>query len=172
MKNVKDYQLKKCIFMETEEFDRIIKTVFGNNYEAEFSLEGIDVSSDEDGLTCEEINEGLSKYFDVEVTFTHIDDCDNIGVWICYKEKFKNNSLTEYEKLKWGEENGASTIEIALLDEFKQIPKDRFYHGVACSIPNTNFIRVFYGSDNGVDDKIVTINFFNKNFKVTNIIFG
>lgn len=86
MKNVKDYQLKKCIFMETEEFDRIIKTVFGNNYEAEFSLDGIDVSSDEDGLTCEEINEGLSKYFDVEVTSTHIDDCDCVGVWICYKE--------------------------------------------------------------------------------------
>ena len=69
MKNVKDYQLKKCIFMETEEFDRIIKTVFGNNYEAEFSLDGIDVSSDEDGLTCEEINEGLSKYFDVSCDY-------------------------------------------------------------------------------------------------------
>ena len=32
----------------------------------------------------------LSKYFDVEVTSTHIDDCDYIGVWICYKEKEEN----------------------------------------------------------------------------------
>jgi hypothetical protein len=86
MKNVKDYQLKKCIFMETEEFDNIIKSIFGENYEAEFSLEGIDVSSEFDGLTNEELNEGLSSYFDVTVTSVHIDDCDEIGVWVCYKE--------------------------------------------------------------------------------------
>ena len=86
MKNIKDYQLKKCIFMETEEFDKVIKKVFGDEFETEFSLEGMDVFSGIDGLTSEEINEGLSKYFDVEVTSTHIDDCDCIGVWICYKE--------------------------------------------------------------------------------------
>ena len=86
MKNVKDYQLKKCIFMETEEFDKIIKSIFGENYEAEFSLDGIDVSSEFDGLTNEELNEGLSSYFDVTVTSVHIDDCDEIGVWVCYKE--------------------------------------------------------------------------------------
>lgn len=90
MKNVRESQLKKCIFMETEEFDIIIKEVFGEEYEANFSLEGIDVCSEDNGLSCEEINEGLSKYFDVEVTSTHIDDCDYIGVWICYKEKEEN----------------------------------------------------------------------------------
>ena len=32
MKNMENYQLKKCIFMETEEFDRVIKTYNYCNY--------------------------------------------------------------------------------------------------------------------------------------------
>lgn len=87
MKNVKDYQLKKCIFMETEEFNRIIKTVFGEEFEADFGLDGISVWSRAEGLSEKEINEGLSKYFDVIVTSVHVDDFDDIGVWICYIEK-------------------------------------------------------------------------------------
>lgn len=87
MKNVKDYQLKKCIFMETEEFNGIIKTVFGNEFEADFGLDGISVWSRAEGLSEKEINEGLSKYFDVTVTSVHVDDFDDIGVWICYIEK-------------------------------------------------------------------------------------
>ena len=79
---------------------------------------------------------------------------------------------TEYEKLKWGEESGATDIEIALLDKYKQVPQDKFYHGVACSITNSNFVRVFYGSEDGSDDKIISPNVFNKKFKVTNIIFN
>ncbi len=86
MKNVKDYQLKKCILMETEEFDRIVKSVFGNEYDAEFSMEGIIVNKEFESLSDDELNEGLSKYFDTAVTSVHVDDCDNIGVWIVYKE--------------------------------------------------------------------------------------
>ena len=86
MKNVKDCQLKKCIFMETEEFNRIIKTVFGNEFEADFGLEGISVWSKAEGLSEKEINEGLSDYFDVTVTSVHADDFDDMGIWICYIE--------------------------------------------------------------------------------------
>lgn len=86
MKNVMEYQLKKCIFMETEDFDRVIKTVFGEEFEADFGLDGISVWSRAEGLSEKEINEGLSKYFDVTITSVHIDDFDDIGVWICYKE--------------------------------------------------------------------------------------
>ena len=86
MKNVKDYQLKKCIFMETEEFDGIIKMIFGEEFEADFGLDGISVGSSTKGLSEKEINEGLSGYFDTIVTSVHIDDFDDIGVWICYIE--------------------------------------------------------------------------------------
>jgi hypothetical protein len=81
-----------------------------------------------------------------------------------------NTFLTEFEKVCWAEENEANTIEIALLDEFKQVPKNLFYHGCASTI-NNKFIKVYYGSDDGRDDKIVSKNIFNKKFKVTNIIF-
>lgn len=86
MKNVMEYQLKKCIFMETEDFDKVIKAVFGEEFEADFGLDGISVWSRAEGLSEKEINEGLSKYFDVTITSVHIDDFDDIGVWICYME--------------------------------------------------------------------------------------
>lgn len=82
----------------------------------------------------------------------------------------KNTTLTEFEKLCWAEKNGAHTIEITLLDKFKQVPEDLFYHGCAYTI-NNKFLRVFYGSEDGSDDKIVSKNIFNKKFKVTNILF-
>lgn len=43
MKNIKDYQLKKCIFMEPEEFNKVIKTIFGEGFEADFGLDGLTV---------------------------------------------------------------------------------------------------------------------------------
>lgn len=98
MKNVKDYQLKKCIFMETEEFDRIIKTVFGEEFEADFGLDGISVWSRAEGLSEKEINEGLSEYFDATITSVHVDDFDDMGVWICYIEKgYPHPRYTEKE---------------------------------------------------------------------------
>lgn len=84
MKNVKSYQLKKCIFMVVEEFNEVIKSVFGEQFETDFSLDGISVWSKAEGLEDADINKGLSEYFDVTVTSVHIDDCDYIGVWICY----------------------------------------------------------------------------------------
>ena len=90
MKNVKDYQLKKCIFMETEEFDKIIKKLFGDKVEVELSLDGMWIG--ENGDDCietpfEEVAEKLASYFEVDkITSIHMDDCDEIGVWICYKE--------------------------------------------------------------------------------------
>jgi hypothetical protein len=29
----------------------------------------------------------LSKYYDVNVTSVHIDDCDDVGIWVVYKEE-------------------------------------------------------------------------------------
>lgn len=86
MKNIKEHQLKKCIFMETYEFDEIIRQVFGVEYVVEFSLDGMSIGNDEFSLDNETINKELSKYFDCNITSIHMDDCDEIGVWICYEE--------------------------------------------------------------------------------------
>ena len=90
MKNVKENQLKKCIFMGTDEFDTIIKKLFGKTTEVEFTLEGMWIGEPNDDcceIPFEDISEKLAEYFDVKnITSVHMDDCDEIGVWICYKE--------------------------------------------------------------------------------------
>lgn len=82
----------------------------------------------------------------------------------------KNNSLTEYEKLRWGEEHGAENIEIAILAVDGSVPKDLSQHGCACSSPEGN-VNIYYGKENGADDKTITIKTFNEKIKVTNINF-
>lgn len=89
MKNIREYQLKKCIFMSSDEYERIIKEIFGQNIDVEFTLDGMIIGEldDENEIYWDEIASNLARYFDVkEVTSVHMDDIDAIGVWICYKE--------------------------------------------------------------------------------------
>lgn len=79
MKNVRETQLKKCIFKEYDEFKRDIVMALGKDTTVECDYEGISIDCDENVLDV------LSKYYDVEVTSIHIDDCDIIGVWIVYR---------------------------------------------------------------------------------------
>lgn len=91
MRNVNNYMLKKCIFLTSDEYECILKKLFGDTIRVEFSMDGIWVGYDgEDFLdVCEEpdIYTKLAAYFDVtEVTSVHMDDCEYVGVWICYKD--------------------------------------------------------------------------------------
>ena len=87
MKNVKENQLKKCIFMITEDFKEVFVNVFGeydedtNEVDVEFDYDGIYFC----GISNEDVYTKLSEYFDINITSIHIDDCDTIGVWIVYK---------------------------------------------------------------------------------------
>ena len=87
MKNVRENQLKKCIFMEAEEFKKVFVDVFGeydedtNEIDVEFDLDGIYFCA----ISNEDVYTELSKYFDVNITSIHIDDCECVGVWICYR---------------------------------------------------------------------------------------
>ena len=90
MKNVKENQLKKCIFMELDEFSKLILNLTDGLMEVEYEIDGIYYDSTEkadntDTYWDEDLLVTLSKYFDVEVTSTHSDDCDIVGVWIVYK---------------------------------------------------------------------------------------
>ena len=89
MKNVRENQLKTCIFLTTEELEEIMGKIFDTKVIIHCSLEGAwyetplkDLDIDDDTLCAE-----LSEYFDVNVTSMHIDDCEYVGVWVCYKQK-------------------------------------------------------------------------------------
>lgn len=90
MKNVRENQLKKCIFMDTDEFKEIYVQVFGvydvetNQIDVEFNTcEGIYF----DGISNQDVYAKLSEYFEITITSIHLDDCEYPGVWICYKEE-------------------------------------------------------------------------------------
>lgn len=88
MKNVKEYQLRKCIIMDIEDFKKVFVNVFG---EYEENINEIDVEIDINdgiyfcGISNEDVYMKLSMYFDTEIISIHVDDCDYTGVWICYK---------------------------------------------------------------------------------------
>lgn len=88
MKNVKDNQLKKCICKEYEEFKHDVLAALGNDVEVFCDCDGIyfECKWNGDAICTEEILAGMSKYYDIEeITSIHIDDCELLGVWICYK---------------------------------------------------------------------------------------
>jgi hypothetical protein len=88
MKNVRPNQLKKCIFLDDEEFTAIVQAVFDNeNIKVDYTLEGFDIYADEDWVEVGDLYEKLGEYFDVNVTSVHIDTCDYVGVWVVYKEE-------------------------------------------------------------------------------------
>jgi len=90
MKNIKDYQLKKCIFYTLDEYKRLIKKILGedvNVYVEDFTdLYYESINDENEGISFVEIKAALNKYFDVNVTSIHTDGYAEIGVWIVYKD--------------------------------------------------------------------------------------
>jgi len=95
MKNVRESQLKKCIFLTLEEFDETIKEIFGPEASTLYQYEGICIDSGNDDVEYDddEIYARLSDYFDVNVTSFHSDNCEYVGVWVCYKERVMFTSV-------------------------------------------------------------------------------
>jgi hypothetical protein len=87
--NVRENELKKCIFITLDDFEELIDTLTNGlkevNFEFSVYITDSDKADDEDTYWEEDILETLSKYFGVEVTSYHSDDCDCPCVWICYK---------------------------------------------------------------------------------------
>ena len=97
MKNVRAEQHKTCIFLIEEEFDSIIRQCFGEKANVCYELDGLTFSKDEEtAIDTDELHRTLADYFEVgEVTSIHIDDCDVIGVWICFRGTAKELQGTE-----------------------------------------------------------------------------
>ena len=92
MQNVRKSQLKKCIFLTIDEFREVVTKFFGDDTTVEAGWDGIYLEANEDALCTSEVLAGLAKHFGVnEVTSYHIDDFEEIGVWIVYKEAEDGN---------------------------------------------------------------------------------
>lgn len=90
MKNVRVSQVKKCIFMELEEFEEVVNEVTGGLKKVSYECDGIffedtDKAEETEEFWNEEMTDTLSRYYDVEVTSIHADDCEIVGIWICYR---------------------------------------------------------------------------------------
>ena len=90
MRNVKENQLKKCIFVGFDEFKSIVESLTDGlktvKYEFGIYYDDTEKATESDTYWNEDIKDTLSKYFDVTVTSCHSDDAEYIGVWICYEE--------------------------------------------------------------------------------------
>ena len=83
MKNARESQLKKCIFLLADEFKEITE---GLGIQTDTGWEGVFFSKGEEDIDDGDVYKALSEYFGVEVTSVHCDDCDYMGVWVVYKE--------------------------------------------------------------------------------------
>ena len=78
-------------------------------------------------------------------------------------------TMSEYQKLLIAESMEVTTIEIVKRD--KMGLNNKYYQGCACTSDDKQ-VWVFYGNENGEDDKAISPDEFNKNWVITNIVFG
>ena len=76
---------RNCLYFSAKEFAELMEKWFNAN--VDFSLDGIWIGTDADEVPMEEIYEKIEEAFDVvKVTSIHMDDSDDIGVWVVYEE--------------------------------------------------------------------------------------
>ena len=86
MKNIRNNQLKTCIYLTAEEFTDIVGEILDNVESVEYALDGFIVYTTDDVADVDELHEALRKYFGVkEIESVHTDHCEYVGVWIVYK---------------------------------------------------------------------------------------
>ena len=131
MKNVRETQLKKCIFIEGDEFTELIRSFYPEvqprgRLIVDYTLEGIDIYSDEVEINTDDIIRLLSEHFDVEVTSFHMDDCEYVGVWVAYKDKVESgNSFEDCElKIQFSEDEDALDIKDISKENAHQLIKE------------------------------------------------
>ena len=90
MKNVNQYNLKTCIFLTYNEFVNVVSTLYQmapGGIKVECGYDGLSVWDDERYYVgCDDFNYAIANYFGVnQVTSIHHDGCEEVGIWVCYK---------------------------------------------------------------------------------------
>lgn len=88
MRNITQYQLTRCIYMQLEDFEDLVQTVTNGQQKVVYDDDGLRYETTEPIETSQSksITELLSDYFDITVTSIHSDHDEYRGIWICYKE--------------------------------------------------------------------------------------
>ncbi len=88
MDNVSPNQLRKCIFMEYEDFKALISELTNGLLEVEYDngirYNDTDKAEKTGDYWFEDITVTLSRHFNTAVTSVHGDGCEFLGIWICY----------------------------------------------------------------------------------------
>ncbi len=91
MQNVREEQLKKCIFFFWDEFKDALKKLGILAHLGKSSIIAYSDLGGEKQIEDEDVYKALSEYLDVEVTSVHIDQKYETGVWIAYNERARNS---------------------------------------------------------------------------------
>ena len=140
---------KKCIFLTSDDFEYALDEALGTDINVEYELDGITISDEDDCIDTDKVREALAKYFEVrEVTSFHIDDCEEVGVWIVYKDdddyitspfEFECRIIDEYEK---------ESTELC----------EEFFSGVLVHLNKADFLRTYAHIQHTVNgDEVVRI---------------
>lgn len=92
IQNVDEYTLKTCIFMNSDQYTKLLTKLFGEHITVSFDSDGIwtgyDYDDPTEADTYEEpdVEAKLAEYFGVsKIEDIHMDDYNDVGVWISYK---------------------------------------------------------------------------------------
>lgn len=121
MRNIRENQRKTCIIKTSDEFDRDIRQITNGQVTVSYEMDGISFISENDDITEENIMSKLSELYRIWVTSIHIDDCDMIGVWICYKDIESLVNTIEIEIRKSLKQYSSEHIDVVIDEESDQL---------------------------------------------------
>ena len=80
-----EYRIKYGVCLSREEFEPI---VLEKVPDAEFvyALEGLSVDTRSTSLNDKQLTDIFSEFFGYPVSSIHIDDCEDVGIWVIFKK--------------------------------------------------------------------------------------
>ena len=79
---MKNYPIVKSYVIELEEFNFLVKELFGAYCSVEYEFESVYIVDEEDSISFDKVVDVFSDYFNVEVTSIHSDEH---SVWVFFK---------------------------------------------------------------------------------------
>lgn len=89
MKNMDKNSIRTSIVTDLDGYEHILSDAFGRPVSVELVYDGLEITDmvKSREVETDEIMKVLEGYFGVkEITSIHIDDEENVGVWITFKE--------------------------------------------------------------------------------------
>ena len=79
---MKNYPIVKSYVIGFEEFNELVKELFGEDFSVEYEFESVYIVDEEEALSFDKVAEVFSDYLNVEVSSIHSDEN---SVWVSFK---------------------------------------------------------------------------------------